>query len=45
MTEERLVDHDRRLIRIETLIALAQGRRLPPVERIEGAGPTEGPAV
>ena len=28
-TEDRLIDHDRRLTRIETMIALAQTRRLP----------------
>jgi hypothetical protein len=28
-TEDRLIDHDRRLTRIETMIALAQSRRLP----------------
>jgi hypothetical protein len=28
-TEDRLIDHDRRLTRIETMIALAQNRRLP----------------
>ena len=27
--EERLIDHDRRLTRIETMIALARSRRLP----------------
>jgi hypothetical protein len=28
-TEDRLIDHDRRLTRIETMIAIAQSRRLP----------------
>jgi hypothetical protein len=28
--EARIIDHDRRLIRIETLIAFAVGRQLPP---------------
>jgi len=28
-TEDRLIDHDRRLTRIETMIAMAQSRRLP----------------
>ena len=28
-TEDRLIDHDTRLTRIETMIALAQSRRLP----------------
>ena len=28
-TEDRLIDHDRRLTRIETMIALAQTKRLP----------------
>jgi hypothetical protein len=29
--EERLIEHDRRLTRIETLIALAASRQLPPL--------------
>ncbi len=28
-TQDRLIDHDRRLTRIETMIAMAQNRRLP----------------
>lgn len=28
--EERIMDHDRRLTRVETLIAFAASRRLPP---------------
>ena len=28
-TEDRLIDHDRRLTRIETMIAMAQTGRLP----------------
>lgn len=28
--EERLIEHDRRLTRVETLIAFAATRRLPP---------------
>lgn len=28
--EDRVLDHDRRLVRIETMIEIAQSRRLPP---------------
>ena len=30
--EERLIDHDRRLTRIETLIAFAASRQIPPAD-------------